>query len=78
MEGLCNHHLLLIKDMSKIRLITQAPKNLHKLNINVVHLVVGFNGLRASLRPKSQKRLDTVPPVPTEHDLSKQFFIKKN
>ncbi len=71
-ESLRNHLLLLllVKDMSKIRLIPRAP-NSQKLNINVVHLV-GFNGLCTSLRTKSQKRLESVPPIPTEHELSFQ------
>ncbi len=66
---------------SKIRLIPRDP-NSGKLNIIVVHWV-GLNGFYASLRPKSQKRLEIVPPIPTEHNLSffkmwksKQFFNK--
>jgi len=69
-DGELRNHLLLIKD-EQIRLIPRDP-NSGKLNIIVVHLV-GFNGFYASLRPKSQKRLEIIPPIPTEHDLS---FLK--
>jgi hypothetical protein len=60
--------------MSKIRLIPRDP-NSQKLNIIVVHLV-GFNGFCASLKPKSQKILETIPPIPTEHDLSFKKSVK--
>jgi len=59
---------------SKIRLIPRDP-NSQKLNIIVVHSV-GFNGFYGSLRPKSQKKLEIVPPIPTEHDLSFKKSVK--
>jgi len=74
-RGCVTIYLLLVKDMSEFRLIPQAP-NSQKLNINVVHLV-GFD--RFCRKPKTKfflKKLATVPPIPTKHDLSFQKSVK--